>query len=93
MRSSSPLMEFPHPEKDAAANQKGIRFPAANMDKERRPIDEGFGGNNAMAYAYDIPFHVDLTGRVALVTGGSGGIGGMFCRALRLYCIRPPFLP
>lgn len=35
-----------------------------------------------MAYAYDIPFHVDLTGRVALVTGGSGGIGGMFCRAL-----------
>ena len=32
--------------------------------------------------AYDIPFHVDLTGRVALVTGGSGGIGGMFCRAL-----------
>lgn len=35
-----------------------------------------------MAYAYDIPFHVDLTGRVALVTGGNGGIGGMFCRAL-----------
>lgn len=32
--------------------------------------------------AYDIPFHVDLSGRVALVTGGSGGIGGMFCRAL-----------
>ena len=32
--------------------------------------------------AYDIPFHVDLTGRLALVTGGSGGIGGMFCRAL-----------
>lgn len=75
-------MEFPHPEKDATGNQKGIRFPAANMDEERRPIDEGFGGNNAMAYAYDIPFHVDLTGRVALVTGGSGGIGGMFCRAL-----------
>lgn len=35
-----------------------------------------------MAYAYDIPFHVDLAGRVALVTGGNGGIGGMFCRAL-----------
>lgn len=35
-----------------------------------------------MAYTYDIPFHVDLTGRVALVTGGNGGIGGMFCRAL-----------
>ncbi|MCI6375262.1 MAG: SDR family oxidoreductase [Clostridiales bacterium] len=35
-----------------------------------------------MAYAYDIPFHVDLSGRVALVTGGNGGIGGMFCRAL-----------
>ena len=35
-----------------------------------------------MAYAYDIPFHVDLTGRVAVVTGGNGGIGGMFCRAL-----------
>ena len=35
-----------------------------------------------MAYAYDIPFHVDLSGRVAVVTGGNGGIGGMFCRAL-----------
>ena len=35
-----------------------------------------------MAFAYDIPFHVDLTGRVAVVTGGNGGIGGMFCRAL-----------
>ena len=35
-----------------------------------------------MAYAYDIPFQVDLSGRVALVTGGNGGIGGMFCRAL-----------
>lgn len=35
-----------------------------------------------MAYAYDIPFKVDLSGRVALVTGGNGGIGGMFCRAL-----------
>lgn len=35
-----------------------------------------------MAYACDIPFHVDLSGRVALVTGGNGGIGGMFCRAL-----------
>ena len=35
-----------------------------------------------MAYAYDLPFHVDLSGRVALVTGGNGGIGGMFCRAL-----------
>lgn len=35
-----------------------------------------------MAYDYNIPFHLDLTGRVALVTGGNGGIGGMFCRAL-----------
>lgn len=35
-----------------------------------------------MAYRYDIPFHVDLEGRVALVTGGNGGIGGMFSRAL-----------
>lgn len=35
-----------------------------------------------MAFAYDIPFHIDLTGRVALVTGGNGGIGGMFSRAL-----------
>ena len=35
-----------------------------------------------MAYQYDSPFHVDLSGRVALVTGGNGGIGGMFCRAL-----------
>ena len=35
-----------------------------------------------MAYNYDIPFHVDLTDHVALVTGGNGGIGGMFCRAL-----------
>lgn len=26
-----------------------------------------------MAYNYDIPFHVDLTDRVALVTGGNGG--------------------
>ena len=25
---------------------------------------------------------VDVEGRVALVTGGNGGIGGMFCRAL-----------
>ena len=35
-----------------------------------------------MGYQYDIPFRIDLTGRVALVTGGNGGIGGMFCRAL-----------
>ena len=35
-----------------------------------------------MSYAYDIPFRVDLEGKVALITGGSGGIGGMFCRAL-----------
>ena len=35
-----------------------------------------------MAFAYDVPFQVDLTGRRALVTGGNGGIGGTFCRAL-----------
>ena len=35
-----------------------------------------------MGYQYDLPFSVDLTGRIALVTGGNGGIGGMFCRAL-----------
>lgn len=32
-----------------------------------------------MAFQYDIPFQVDLSDRVALVTGGNGGIGGMFC--------------
>lgn len=30
----------------------------------------------------ELPFMVDLTGQVAVVTGGSGVIGGMFCRAL-----------
>ncbi len=35
-----------------------------------------------MGFAFDVPFSVDLSGRVALVTGGNGGIGGMFCRAL-----------
>ena len=35
-----------------------------------------------MAYQYDIPFRVDLGGRRIIVTGGNGGIGGMFCRAL-----------
>ena len=35
-----------------------------------------------MPYAFDIPFTIDLTDRVALVTGGNGGIGGMFSRAL-----------
>lgn len=29
-----------------------------------------------------IPFHVDLKGQVAVVTGGSGVIGGTFCKAL-----------
>ena len=29
-----------------------------------------------------IPFKIDLTDQVAVVTGGSGVIGGMFCRAL-----------
>lgn len=35
-----------------------------------------------MGDSYDVPFYVDLSGRVALVTGGNGGIGGVFCRAL-----------
>ncbi|MBR1477285.1 MAG: SDR family oxidoreductase [Lachnospiraceae bacterium] len=30
----------------------------------------------------DLPFQIDLTGQVAVVTGGSGIIGGMFSRAL-----------
>lgn len=30
----------------------------------------------------ELPFLIDLTGQVAVVTGGSGVIGGMFCRAL-----------
>ena len=29
-----------------------------------------------------LPFQIDLSGQVAVVTGGSGIIGGMFCRAL-----------
>ena len=29
-----------------------------------------------------LPFKIDLTGQTAVVTGGSGVIGGMFCRAL-----------
>ena len=29
-----------------------------------------------------LPFQIDLTGQVAVVTGGSGVIGGMFARAL-----------
>ena len=29
-----------------------------------------------------IPFKIDLTDQVVVVTGGSGVIGGMFCRAL-----------
>ena len=28
-----------------------------------------------MAFQYDIPFQVDLSDRVALVTGGNGGMG------------------
>ncbi len=32
----------------------------------------------------ELPFRIDLTGQVAVVTGGSGIIGGMFCRALAL---------
>ncbi len=30
----------------------------------------------------NLPFQIDLTGQVAVVTGGSGVIGGMFCKAL-----------
>ena len=30
----------------------------------------------------ELPFQIDLTGQVAVVTGGSGVIGGVFCRAL-----------
>ncbi|MCR4902058.1 MAG: SDR family oxidoreductase [Butyrivibrio sp.] len=29
-----------------------------------------------------VPFKVDLEGQVIVVTGGSGGIGGMFCKAV-----------
>ena len=29
-------------------------------------------GGIQMSYAYDIPFRVDLDGKVALITGGSG---------------------
>ena len=32
----------------------------------------------------ELPFQIDLSGQVAVVTGGSGIIGGMFCRALAL---------
>lgn len=32
----------------------------------------------------ELPFKIDLSGEVAVVTGGSGVIGGMFCRALAL---------
>ena len=30
----------------------------------------------------ELPFQIDLAGQVVVVTGGSGVIGGMFCRAL-----------
>ena len=30
----------------------------------------------------ELPFQIDLSGQVVVVTGGSGVIGGMFCRAL-----------
>lgn len=30
----------------------------------------------------ELPFQIDLSGQVAVVTGGSGVIGGVFCRAL-----------
>lgn len=36
------------------------------------------GGSKIM----QLPFQIDLTGQVAVVTGGSGVIGGMFARAL-----------
>lgn len=32
----------------------------------------------------ELPFQIDLSGEVAVVTGGSGVIGGMFCKALAL---------
>ena len=30
----------------------------------------------------DVPFKIDLSGQVAVVTGGTGVIGGMYARAL-----------
>lgn len=35
-----------------------------------------------MSEKYQLPFSIDLNGQTAVVTGGSGVIGGMFCEAL-----------
>ena len=37
---------------------------------------------NEEDWIMELPFYIDLTGQVVVVTGGSGVIGGMFCRAL-----------
>jgi len=46
----------------------------------RRPAAEGFIEKEEKDM--ELPFQIDLSGEVAVVTGGSGVIGGMFSRAL-----------
>lgn len=38
-----------------------------------------------MAYNYDIPFHVDLTDRVALVTGDEAGSLTVYCHVFQVF--------